>query len=88
MAKSENTFDDKALTDLVKASPELAAEMRRQGRAVANRANATLERRQPYPDYDVTVEQGENGPLARVWTRSNHAKNSNAIHQTLAKILG
>ncbi|ODR20732.1 hypothetical protein BHQ23_14990 [Mycobacterium gordonae] len=80
---------DKATLDkLASDSEELRAEMRRQAKNLARKANGTLKRKQKgYPDYGYVSARKGSKPWAKVYTRSNHAKFSNAKHQTLAKLL-
>lgn len=81
-------IDEKGMTELGR-DPGVVAEMRKQALILARKANATLHRRQQYADYDTHVDSGAGGKKASaaVFTRSNHAKYSNAKHQTLAKLL-
>lgn len=82
--KLDRATVDKLITD----SEELRAEIRSQARRLARAANATLKRKQKgYPDYGYVSARKGSKPWAKVYTRSNHAKNSNAKHQTLAKLL-
>ncbi|WP_141213985.1 hypothetical protein [Mycobacterium marinum] len=75
----------KALAD----HPAVLAERKKAARAIAKRANGTLVQRQSYVDYDVGVTEATGDTPARVtvYTRSNHAKHSNAKHNTLVKSL-
>ena len=71
---------------LKKATAEaIAAELIKHARRLARKANATIKQRQAYPDYGSAVDKEKQ--RAVVYTRSNHAKYSNARHQTLAKLL-
>lgn len=79
-------LDQDALQKL-KGSPAVMAEVTKYARTLAKRANASLQSHQSYPDYDVGVTAEGKNPHAAVFTRSNHAKYSNAKHQTLTKLL-
>lgn len=82
-------IDQKAVVDLVAKSGELRAELVKQAAMMAHRANSSLTRRQSYPDYGVGDYTHRSGiPGTTVFTRSNHAKHSNAKHNTLLKVLG
>jgi hypothetical protein len=78
--------NDKALRD-IKHSPEALALLKKQAQAIARRANGTLKRKQSYPDYGSAVHTQGKEPTATVFTRSNHAKLSNAKHHTLIKVI-
>lgn len=59
------------------------------GIGLAARANATTKQKQPYPDYySAASGPSSKTPHATVFTRSNHAKNSNALHHTLIRLVG
>lgn len=82
-------IDHKAIDKLAADSPELRAELLKQAAIMARRANATLTNRQNYPDYGVGEYEYSSGvPGFAVFTRSNHAKYSNAKHNTLLQVLG
>jgi hypothetical protein len=78
--------DLKAGIDKLKQGPAVKAELQKQAKAIARRANRTLKQKQPYVDYDTGFHPGKN-PTATVFTRSNHAKYSNAKHNTLIKVI-
>lgn len=86
---NKHELDDKAITQVVADSAKLRALIMKHAAIVARKANATLTQRQSYPDYSVGDYEYRSGmPGAAVFTRSNHAKYSNAKHSTLLKVLG
>jgi hypothetical protein len=68
-------------------SDAVIAELTKEALLLKNKANATLKQKQEYPDYYFVVAKKHDPPYAKVYTRSNHAKYSNAKHQTLVKII-
>lgn len=88
---NKHELDDKAIAGVAADSPKLRALIIKHAAIVARRANASLTRAQgqTYPDYDVGMYEYRSGmPGAAVFTRSNHAKYSNAKHNTLLRVLG
>lgn len=73
----------------VRRLPDVVARLEAEGRQRLNSANATL------PDaegYRMSSKQGRKNPqgrwAVRIYTASNHAKRSNARHNTLVRLLG
>ncbi|ARG91398.1 hypothetical protein [Mycobacterium kansasii] len=79
-------LDKKIIERRLKQSDTLKKRLEAQAKRMARKANATLKQKQSYPDYGWAVSEKEGEPRAVVFTRSNHAKYSNAKHQTLAKL--
>lgn len=69
--------------------PGVQTELMRLGRRMQDDANATLKEKR---GYGISSKQGRKKPQGRwrvtVYTSSNHAKRSNAIHNTLVRVLG
>jgi hypothetical protein len=80
----------KAGVDKIKRGTAAEALLRRHARRLAAHANLTLVKKQKYPDYSTGfhLSSGTKEPTATVFTQSNHAKYSNAKHNTLLRILG
>jgi len=72
----------------IEALPKLEQMLRSEASKIARRANATLRRNQPYPDYDVGFSRRRGKPRAAVFTRSNHAKRHDREENTLIRVLG
>lgn len=85
--KTRIEIDAKALKKL-KSAKVVRDETLRAARNMTRRANASLKRRQAdYPDYSYDSHQDKDGAwYATVYTRSNHAKYSNAKHNTLVRV--
>ena len=85
----------------LRSSPEVIRELERRGRAIVNRANKTLDEnklrnrigsgRVSRVGYKMSSFKGRNKPQGRwfvqVYASSNHAKYSNAKHNTLIRVL-
>lgn len=80
-------WKDRGFYDL-RRHPDVVRELERRGRRVVNAANRTLTEKQ---GYRMSSFQGKRKPQGRwfvqIFTSSNHAKNSNAKHNTLIKVL-
>jgi hypothetical protein len=82
--------DLKASVAKLKRGPAARALLTRHARRIAAHANATLVQKQSYADYNTGIHDSADtkDPVATVFTQSNHAKYSNAKHNTLIKVLG
>lgn len=82
----------------IRTLPGVAAALEAHGRRITDAANATLAEG---VGYRMSSRKGRKGPsptgrgkgfqgrwAVRVWTSSNHAKYSNAKHNTLVRLLG
>lgn len=73
----------------LRSDPKVIAELERRGRQIADAANDTLEEKR---GYRMSSFQGARKPFGRwfvqVYTASNHAKFSEAKHNTLISVLG
>lgn len=80
-------WNNRAFYEL-RRSPEVIAELERRSRRVLNAANDTLREGQ---GYRMSSFQGKRKPQGRwfvnIYTSSTHAKRSNAVHNTLLKVL-
>ena len=80
-------WKNRAFYDL-RRDPAVVAELERRGRRVVAAANRTLPENQ---GYRMGSFQGKRKPQGRwfvqVYTASNHAKRSNAVHNTLLSVL-
>lgn len=88
MSEVRVTVDEKALAAL-RATPEVEALITGIAERWAAEANATLPENVGYR-FAVHRDSSRRGPyvVGRVWTYTAHAINSNAKHQTLARIVG
>ena len=81
-------WSNKSFYDL-RRDPAVVKELERRGRDIMDAANATLPEGR---GYRMSSFQGQRKPQGRwfvqVYTASNHAKRSNAIHNTLLKVMG
>ena len=72
----------------LRSAPPVVADLERRGRRVLDAANRTMPGRDGYA---MSSFQGKKKPQGRwfvqVYTRSNHAKRSNAKHNTLVSAL-
>jgi hypothetical protein len=80
-------FNDKSFYEL-RRSTKVVSALQNMGSRIVNGANKTL----PEGDgYRMSSQQGQKRPqgrwAVRVYTRSNHAKRSNAKHHTLLRLL-
>lgn len=87
MARVEFRLNPSALAEL-RTLPGVVAELERHGNAILDEANATLAEG---VGYRMASHRGRSkrGPYAvvRVYTSSNHAKYSNAKHDTLVRVV-
>lgn len=88
MSEVRVSIDEKALAAL-RASPAVEALITGIAERWAAEANATLPENVGYRSA-VHRDSSRRGPyvVARVYTSSLHARRSNAIHQTLARVAG
>ncbi len=72
----------------IRSAPGVRAELERRGRRIVANANSTLRERDGYA---MSSTQGARRPQGRwrvtVFTRSTHAKRSNARHNTLVRLM-
>lgn len=72
----------------IRHAPGVRAELERRGRRIVNAANNTLIERSGYA---MSSTQGARRPQGRwrvtVFTRTTHAKRSNARHNTLLRLM-
>ena len=72
----------------LRSDRRVVAELERRGRQIVKAANDTLPEKQ---GYRMSSFQGARKPQGRwfvqVYTSSNHAKRSNAVHNTLIRVL-
>jgi hypothetical protein len=73
----------------LRRDPAVIGELESRGQAILDAANATLPENR---GYRMSSFQGARKPQGRwfvqVYTASNHAKRSNAVHNTLLKVMG
>ena len=88
MADIRFEWNNKAFYDL-RRDPAIIEELEHRGRQIVDAANATLPEK---VGYKMASFQGRKAPQGRwfvnVWTSSNHAKYSEARHNTLVRVLG
>jgi hypothetical protein len=72
----------------LRRAPKVIAKTESIGKRVLDGANATLAEGEGYAMSSVQGKKRNKGRWAvRVYTRSNHAKNSNAKHNTLLRLI-
>lgn len=88
MADISFKWNNRAFYDL-RRDPEVVRDLESRGRRVLNAANATLKEKR---GYRMSSFQGKRKPQGRwfvqVYASSRHAKHSDAIHNTLLRVLG
>lgn len=83
----EIKWNNRAFYDL-RRDPAVVAELERRGRRVVKAANDSLKEKQ---GYRMSSFQGKRKPQGRwfvqVYAASRHAKHSDAVHNTLVRVL-
>ena len=86
MAEVRFEPDEKGLDELLK-SAAVVEKLATVITDLCDKANDTLEPDREDPGYMCAVDEGGKRPRGHVWAQGEYAKRSNAVHETLIKVL-